>query len=615
MSAREQPALEHYSMIGDCHAAALISSQASIDWCCLPRLDSGSCFARLLDAERGGHCSLLLDGRRPEAGGAAYLEDTMVLETTLQGRRGSVRVVDFMAIGERNEADGRREIVRVVECSQGSAEVQLLLAPRFDYGAVTPWLRRSAEDTFTAVGGDDGLMIWSDGRLEGDDEQIVAGASLHEGERLRLLIRYVRPHLIEQEQLGEDAERVDTRLRETVRWWRGWCKHLTGEGKQHPAAVRSALVLKALTYAPTGAIVAAPTTSLPETPGGERNWDYRYSWIRDSALAARSLAELGCEREAERFGRFIVRSAAGHVRDLQIMFGVGGERRIPEQRADLAGYRGAQPVRLGNEAAGQLQLDVLGEMLNQAWRWHRRGRSPDDDEWRFFAELIDAAAERWQEPDRGIWEWREAPRHFVHSKAACWTALERGLTLAEECMRRAPTRRWREARQEIAEAIEARGYDAERGVFVQCFDEPELDAAALLLPVLGFVEFEDERMVRTAQAVHETLGERGFIRRYEREDGLPGREGAFLACSFWLAECYARQGKLGLAREVFDCAVGAASPRGIFSEQIDPDSGTLLGNYPQALTHLSHVAATIAIARCAERVEHASQLEHGVEHA
>ncbi|HEY1450798.1 MAG TPA: glycoside hydrolase family 15 protein [Solirubrobacteraceae bacterium] len=601
MKASEQPALADYSLIGDCHGAALISGEGSIDWCCLPRFDSGSGFARLLDQERGGHCSVALHGGVAESS-SAYLEDTMVLETTLQGTDAYVRVLDCMAIREQSEQSSRREIVRVIECSQGTADVQFQIAPRFDYGEVTPWLRRTAEDTFAAIGGDDGLLIWSDGELESDGEQLTASARLNDGERLRLLIRHARPHLLEQEQLSEDSEQIDVRLRETVRWWRAWRKRLSGAGSEHPAAVRSALLLKALTYAPTGAIVAAPTTSLPEVAGGTRNWDYRFSWIRDSALAARSLAELGCEREAERFGRFVVRASAGHAEDVQILFGVGGERRITEQELNLCGYRGARPVRIGNQAAGQLQLDALGEMLNQAWRWHRRGRSPDDDEWRFFAELVEAAVERWREPDRGIWEWRDEPRHFVHSKAGCWTAIERGLTLAKECMRRAPLRRWKHAREEIRETIETRGYDEGRGVFVQCFDEPELDAALLLLPVLGFVEFDDERMIRTTDAVRETLGVGAFLRRYERADGLPGTEGAFVACSFWLVECYARQGRLSEARETFDDALGAASPRGVFSEQIDPDSRELLGNYPQALTHLSHVAAAIALEQCAERV-------------
>ena len=601
MTPPDQPDLADYGLIGDCHGAALISAEGSIDWCCLPRFDSGSCFARLLDPERGGHCSVRLDGGVTEAS-SAYLQDTMVLETTLHSRDATVRVLDCMAIREQAEERSRREIVRVVECAQGATEVQLEIAPRFDYGAVTPWLRRAGGHSFTATGGDDGLLIWSDGELESDGERLLARAALNDGERMRLLIRHFRPHLLEQEEPGEDAEALETRLRETVRWWRSWRRRLSGAGSEHPAVVRSALLLKALTYAPTGAIVAAPTTSLPETPGGERNWDYRFSWIRDSALAARSLAELGCEQDAESFGRFIVRASAGHTDELQILFGVGGERRVIEQELDLSGYRGARPVRAGNRAAGQLQLDALGEMLNQAWRWHRRGRSPDDDEWRFFAGLVETAVERWGEPDRGIWEWRREPLHFVHSKAACWTAIERGLTLAEECVRRAPVRRWKHAREEIREAIETRGYDARRGIFVQCFDEPELDAASLLLPVLGFLEFDDERMIRTTDAVARGLDSGGFLRRYERDDGLPGTEGAFLACSFWLVECYARQGRLEEARETFDRALGAAGARGLFSEQIDPDSRQLLGNYPQALTHLSQIAAAIALEQCAGHV-------------
>jgi GH15 family glucan-1,4-alpha-glucosidase len=359
------------------------------------------------------------------------------------------------------------------------------------------------------------------------------------------------------------------------------------------------LTLKALTYAPTGAIVAAATTSLPETLGGERNWDYRYSWVRDSTLAAHALAELGCEREAKRFRHFIVRSSGGHAEDLQILFGVGGERRIGEEELDLDGYRGSRPVRVGNAAASQVQLDALGEILNLAWRWHQRGHSPDDDEWRFFSELVDTAAERWSEPDCGIWEWRGEGRHFVHSKACCWAALDRGLRLAEECARSAPTRRWKQAREEIREAIEARGYEQERGVFVQCFDEPQLDSALLLLPVIGFVGFDDERMLRTTDAVREELDAEGFLYRYREGDDLPGQEGAFVACSFWLAECYARQGRLAQAREAFDRAMGAASPLGLFSEQVDPASGELLGNYPQTLTHLSHVAAAVALAETA----------------
>ncbi len=363
---------------------------------------------------------------------------------------------------------------------------------------------------------------------------MVARREIHAGERLRLLIRFVRPHLLEDEPGDVDGGEIDARLQETVEWWRRWRERLRRDGPDMEAMVRSALTLKALTYAPTGAIVAAPTTSLPETLGGERNWDYRFSWVRDSTLAAHALAELGCEPEAQRFRHFIVRSSAGHAEDLQILFGIGGERRIGEQELDLEGYRGSRPVRVGNAAARQLQLDALGEILNLAWRWHLRGHPPDDDEWRFFSELVETAAERWSEPDRGIWEWRGEPRHFVHSKACCWAAVDRGLRLAEECARSAPTRRWSSAREEIREAIEAHGYERERGVFVQCFDERALDSALLLLPVVGFVAFDDERMLRTTDAVREELDANGFLYRYRENDRAAGTRGR-VPCVFVLA--------------------------------------------------------------------------------
>jgi GH15 family glucan-1,4-alpha-glucosidase len=597
------PAIGEYGLIGDCHSAALVSRAGSIDWCCLPRFDSGSCFGRLLDRDRGGYCAVSLKDTAPPASSSSqsYLEDTLVLESVLQGARGTVRLLDFFAMREHGALEPRGELVRIVECERGSAELEIEVAPRFDYGAVRPWLRRAATDVFTAIGGDDGLLVWSDGELAVERQALVARREVHAGERLRLLIRFVRPHLLEEEPSAQDGGQVDARLQETVSWWRCWRKRLRHDGADREAMVRSALTLKALTYAPTGAIVAAPTTSLPETLGGERNWDYRYSWVRDSTLAAHALAELGCEREARRFRHFIVRSSAGHAEDLQILFGVAGERRIGEEQLDLDGYRGSRPVRVGNGAARQLQLDALGEILNLAWRWHLRGHSPDDDEWRFFSELVDTAAQRWSEPDRGIWEWRGEPRHFVHSKACCWAALDRGLRLAEECARSAPTRRWKQAREEVREAIEAHGYEHERGVFVQCFDQRALDGALLLLPIVGFVAFDDERMLRTTDAVREELDANGFLYRYREDDRLSGREGAFLACSFWLAECYARQGRLAQAREVFDRAMGAASPLGLFSEQIDPDGGELLGNFPQALTHLSHVAAAVALAEAGDR--------------
>jgi GH15 family glucan-1,4-alpha-glucosidase len=595
-SARQAPPIGDYGLIGDCHCSALVSRAASIDWCCMPRLDSGSCFARLLDWERGGFCSVsLADGGEPAS--CSYVKDTLVLQTTLRGREGEVKVTDFFAMREHGAEDPRRELIRIVECLRGTAEVRLEVAPRFDYGAVRPWLRRSGPQALTAIGGDDGLLIWCDGEPEIQGDAVIAEAALRGGEAVRLLMRFVRPHRLQRgDRDVPDAGELDERLEETVGWWRRWREKLRidADSGERESLVRSALTLKAMTYAPTGAIAAAPTTSLPEVLGGERNWDYRFSWVRDSTLAAYALAELGCVSEAKSFRHFIVRSSGGHADDLQILFGVGGERRVDELELDLAGYRGSRPVRVGNRAANQVQLDAFGEILNLAWSWHLRGRSPDDDEWRFFAELVEAAIARWQETDRGIWEWRGEPQHFVHSKASCWAAVDRGLRLAEECTRRAPLHRWRQAREEIREAIESRGYDRERGVFVQRFDDAALDGALLLLPMVGFVAFDDERMVRTADAVREELASGGLLRRY-LNDGLPGKEGAFVPCTFWLAECYARQGRLAQAREAFDAAMSAAGPLGLFSEEFDPERRELLGNYPQTLSHLSHVAATLAL--------------------
>lgn len=588
--------LQEHGLIADGRAAALVASDGTVDWCCLPRFDHGSCFAALLDDERGGAIRLREHGA-PLRGRQRYVEDTMVLETELRGRTGAARVTD--ALIRDGEPSTPATLVRIVEGLGGELELDLSVEVRFDYGQLRPWLRRACLGLTWAVGGDDGLLIWWDGgelRTVGDHD-LHASARVVAGTRHRLVLRALGATAMQDPHTPPRADDVDDQVDATVAWWREQARQLPGGASA--LTRRSALVLRSLTYEPTGAIVAAPTTSLPEAPGGSRNWDYRYSWIRDSSFAVQSLAEVGFEDAARRFGRFALRSAAGHADELQVAFGVDGRRHLAERTVDLAGYEGARPVRVGNGASGQRQMDVLGELVRTTFAWHRRGESWHVDEWRFVRSLVAHAAGHWREPDRGLWEWRSAPRHFVHSKAACWAALDRGLRLAQQLDRQAPTERWAAERAAVRSVVLERGYDEGLGCFRQALDHDDLDAAALLLPVTGVVAWDDERMRSTADVLAERLDDDGLLRRYDADDGLPGREGAFLACAFWLAEAYARQGRLDRAQTVYDRVAATASPLGLFSEEHDTDHGLALGNYPQALTHLSQISAAVAIAAAA----------------
>ena len=605
-SADPYPPIGAYGLIGDCRTAALVSSRGSIDWCCLPRFDSGSAFARLLDWEGGGHCSIHPAGRGKWEARREYLEDTLVLATTFEGTSGEVRLLDCFLVPEaRGDSDAEGQpsgphILRVVEGVRGRVELEVRVSVRYDYGAVRPWVRRHGVRLHSVIGGNDGLVVWSEQELgEESTHDLIGRVTVQAGDRVHLSLSYVSPELLDPDGPREpQAAELDRHLEATVKWWRAWVGGLQAGDEDLAGVRRSAIALKALTYAPTGAIVAAPTTSLPEALGRGRNWDYRYAWVRDSSFSSRAFAEVGSNAEADAFRRFIMRSAAGHAEELQVLYGVGGERRLAASTIeDLSGYRGSAPVRIGNQAGSQLQLDAYGEIVNLSYRWHRRGASPSDDEWRFLVSLIDHAAEQWSEPDSGIWEWAGGPQQFVHSKVMCWAALDRGIRLADECMRRAPTRRWAKTRDRIRRTVERRGFDRRRGVFVQTFDRPELDAALLLLPSVEFVAWDDERMIRTVAAIRQELdaGE-GLLYRYRRRDGLGGREGAFLCCSFWLVECLAHADQLQDAREVFEKSVARANDLGLFSEEFDPRSAQLLGNFPQGLTHLSHIDAARTLA-------------------
>lgn len=592
------PPIGDYGFIADCHSVALVSKEGSIDWCCMPRIDSRSCFGRLLGWEKGGFWRIApVD---PFRASRRYLDDTLILETRFVTGNGEVRLIDCFPMRMGGRKQPYQQLLRIVEGIGGEVRLGVEFVPRFDYGAIKPWIREYGDGCFTAIGGCDGLFINGDVQLDQADRHSLTGVFvLGAGERRRLSVLYRRPEQLGNRELDPlSNEELDRRLVESVTWWKNWAAQGNAAGPGTELVRRSAVVLKGLSNAPTGAIAAAATTSLPEVAGGSRNWDYRYTWIRDSVFAIRSLAELGYLREADGFRRFIERSAAGSAEELQVLFGVGGERRLEEHKvADLGGYRGAKPVRIGNAAARQVQLDIYGELLDLAWRWHQGGRSPDDDYWEFLVESVGEACRNWLKPDRGIWEIRGEPRHFVFSKVMCWSAVDKGIRLAEELGRTAPLGDWRKARDTMRSAVEAEGYERERGVFVQHFGGRGMDAALLLIPVTGFVAFDDPRMIRTVDAVRLELTENGMLRRYTAGSDSPlrGREGVFIACSFWLAECLARQGRMDEAEEVFARAVSTGNDLGLYAEEFDPLSRTMLGNFPQGLTHLSHISAAMAL--------------------
>jgi len=587
-----------YALISDCHAAALVSRRGSIDWCCMPRFDSEPCFGRLLDWERAGYCSIT-----PAQGGfdctRRYLEDTMVLCTRVDTETGSAQVFDLLVLTDTDKARSDRQLLRIVEGLEGQVEFDVDVAPRFGFGDVRPWLRQHDADVFIAVGGDNGLVICGDMGLKFCDKySLGARVTIGKGERRRLCVQFSPPEFLDDgPDLVPDEQQLDQCLERTAQWWRRWSSRInTDDTGLHPGIRRSAITLKALNYAPTGAIIAAPTTSLPEGLEGTRTWDYRFSWVRDAAFTATALVELGCEDEAYQFRRFIERSSAGSAAQFRTLYGVDGGRRQQEiELVHLEGYRGARPVRIGNHASRQIQLDVFGETLELSWLWHRRGHAPSNSYWEFLVDLVDRVCAHWRDPDHGIWEMRGEPGNYVHSKVMCWSALNRGIALADELGRAAPIERWQQARDQVREAVEEYGYDQKRGIFVQSFENSYLDAALLRLPCVGFIDYRDERMLRTTAAVQSGLAQDGLLRRYDSPDGLPGTEGAFLACSFWLAECLARQRRHAEARAIFERAAQTANDLGLFSEQYDPQRQLLWSNFPQGLTHLSYINAALVL--------------------
>ena len=588
-----------YALLGDCHSAALVSLDGSVDWACFPAFDAPAVFARILDADHGG--SFTVQPRDRFKSRRAYLEGTNVLATTFECGDGVLEVTDCMPLEPGDPArpstlTSHHALLRRVRCLEGQVEVRVTVAPRFEYGAFVPRFRLVDPDgapgiggVADIVGGADALRVVATRRLEATRERLKARWTLAAGEEAYVQCAWHRAH--EDPEPVPGAAELARRLETTVGYWRAWSArgHYDGD---HPGQVRrSALVLKALTYAPTGAVVAAPTTSLPEAVGGGRNWDYRYTWIRDATLTLTSLYVLGYRAEADAFKRWIQRTGAGRPEDIQIMYGIDGRRALPEvELGHLAGHRGSRPVRVGNGAVKQMQLDAYGQFMEAAWLYPKLGGDVSAN-WKFLRHLTDLVAERWHDADHGIWEIRDTPRHFVHSKLHCWVALDRALRIAKDHGLPAPGR-WVTERDAVRDALLA---EADRvGWFPQALGHEVADASVLLVPAMGLLPPDDPRVLATLDRVRAELedGGGGLLHRYRAEDGLAGGEGAFLLCSFWLVDALAHAGRLAEAEAIFDRLLRLANDVGLYAEEAEPATGEALGNFPQAFTHMALVTSS-----------------------
>ncbi len=583
-----------YALLGDCHSTALVGRDGSVDWACFPRHDAPAVFSRILDADRGGFFSVAPDDDSQTR--RAYLPGTNVLVTTLRTPTGVLEVADCMPV-EADVSDPRRlhprhAILRRIRCTEGSVTATLAVEPRFDYGSFVPRFGLTSEETAEIVGGADALWVTATRLLEEERERIRARWYLRAGDEEWVEAAWTPSHVLRRVSGAPDRTEFKRRFEATVAFWRGWSSSGSYEGAHAEAVQRSALVLKALTYAPTGALVAAPTTSLPESVGGGRNWDYRYTWIRDATLTLISLLSLGYRAEADAFKFWLERTSAGRPEDLQIMYGIGGERLLPEiELAHLAGHRGSAPVRIGNGAAKQRQLDAYGQLLQAAFLYGKAGGAISPENWNFLAGLADIVCDDWRQPDQGIWEIRDEPRHFVHSKLNCWAALDRAVRLATIRRLPAPVSRWKRARDEIRSYLLA---DAvRRGWFPQAVGADAPDASALLVPAMGFLPASHPLCVETVEMVRSVLADGALVRRYLAPDGLGGEEGAFLLCSFWLIDDLIYSGGVSEAESLLEEVLGLANDVGLFSEEVDTATGEALGNFPQAFTHMALVTSCV----------------------
>jgi GH15 family glucan-1,4-alpha-glucosidase len=590
--------IEDYAIVGDMQSVALVCTDGSVDWLCLPRFDSEACFAALLGTEDNGHWRIAPASAQATAS-RRYAGDTLILETQWDTADGVVRVTDFMP----PRADGQPPVlVRIVTGVSGTVDMEVTLKLRMGYGSIVPWARR-IEGGIRAFAGPDSIWLRTPARLAGGNLAHTATLRVAAGEEIPFVLTYGPSHAGEPAHLDAFKSLAETRT-----FWDDWASRCTYDGTYRDAVIRSLITLKALTYQPTGGIVAAATTSLPEDIGGVRNWDYRYCWLRDATITLEALLRTGYTEEARAWRLWLGRAIAGDPEDIQIMYGVAGERRLAEWEADwLPGYEASAPVRIGNAAAGQLQLDVYGEVIDALELCCRSGLHDDEHTWSLQRSLLGFLERHWAEPDEGLWEVRGPRRHFVHSKVMTWVAFDRAASYAEGQDEPDLAARWRRIRDEIKREVCEKGYNSTRGAFTQYYGADELDASVLLISDVGFLPADDPRVISTMKVLQRDLVKDGFLRRYELPadgtstvDGLAGSEGAFLACSFWLANALELSGRREEAVELFERLLSLRNDVGLLSEEYDPRYGRLVGNMPQAFSHVPLIQTALNLGSHAE---------------
>jgi GH15 family glucan-1,4-alpha-glucosidase len=590
--------IEDYAMIGDCRSAALVARDGSIDWLCWPYFDSPACFAALLGGPEHGHWKLAPDDPKATVT-RRYHDDTLILETRYETCEGCVSIIDFMPL-----RDGAADLVRLVKGIHGTITMSMELILRFDYGASVPWARPLDDDDATGPGmrliaGPDKVVLRTPVPIQDVPGSLRASFQVKAGETVPFVLSRVASHHADPREIDPLAALTDTE-----RYWRTWAGRCQLDGRWTDAIRRSLITLKALTFVPTGGVVAAPTTSLPEQLGGERNWDYRYCWLRDATLTLQALMLGGYYTEANDWSDWLVRAVAGAPSQVQIMYGLSGERRLPEWEVDwLPGYEGAKPVRVGNGAVGQLQLDVYGEVMDALHQALLGGLQLDDATWEVQTKLVAHLETVWRQPDEGIWEVRGGRQHFTYSKVMAWVAFDRAIKSAERFHLPGPVDHWRKLCREIHDDVCKHGFDKSRNAFMQAYGSDEMDASALMIPLVGFLPPDDPRVIGTVEAVERELMRDGLVQRYRTsrvDDGLPAGEGAFLACSFWMVDCLVMLGRQRDARKLFERLLSLRNDVGLLAEEYDTHHKRQVGNFPQAFSHIALVHAAIRLEALAD---------------